>query len=332
MSERHLVEIMRIFKSSPDRELSGEELASRFGITRTGLWKKIKKLEELGYVFDKKPKYGYRLFLAPDLLHPVEILSDLKTSWFGKHYVYYEEIDSTNTEAMRLAVKESPEGTVVVAESQTAGRGRLGRKWLSPPKKGLYFSFVLRPPIGPREAPQLTLLTALALVDTLRELYQIPVMIKWPNDLVVEGKKIAGILAEAHMEPQKLRFVIIGVGINVFHDQDDFVGEFRYSPTSLLIELHNRNITIRRQDILVYFGKIFEEFYENFLTSGWQPWIEKLQETSILLGKFVTVNTGREKISGIAADFSPTGGLILQLPSGGFQEIWIGDVEQVTWK
>jgi len=332
MNERYLVEIIRILKSSPDREISGEELASRFGITRTGLWKKIRKFEEIGYVFDKKPKYGYRLALVPDLLHPVEILSELKTSWFGKHYFYYEEIDSTNIEAMKLALQENPEGTVVVAESQSAGRGRLGRKWLSPPKKGLYFSFILRPPIGPREAPQLTLLTALALVYTLRELYQIPAMIKWPNDLVVEGKKIAGILAEAHMEPQKLRFVIIGVGINVFHGQDDFIGEFRYPPTSLFIELHNSNITIRRQEILANFGKTFEKFYEKFLTSGWQPWIEKLRETSILLGKFVTINTGHDKISGVATDFSPTGGLILQIPSGGFQEIWIGDVEQVTWK
>ncbi|MEJ5301239.1 MAG: biotin--[acetyl-CoA-carboxylase] ligase [Thermodesulforhabdaceae bacterium] len=332
MSDQSLIEILRIFKSSPDKELSGEELALRFGITRTAVWKKIQKLEELGYVFEKKPKQGYQLISVPDLLHPVEILSELKTSWFAKRYFYYREIDSTNTEAMKLAMEEGPEGIAVVAESQTAGRGRLGRSWVSQPKKGLYFSFVLRPSIEPREASQLTLLTALALVETLQSLYKIPAMVKWPNDIVVEGKKIAGILAEAHMEPQKLKFVVVGVGVNVFYSQEDFVGNFRYTPTSISIELKNSPAFIRRQDILVSFGKTFEEFYETFLISGWQPWIEKLRKASMLLGKFVTINTGREKISGTAVDFSTTGGLILKLPSGGVQEIWIGDVEQVTWE
>lgn len=328
---KNLAEILSIFKSAPNQEISGEELASKFGVTRVAVWKKIQKLEELGYVFESRPKYGYRLISIPDLLHPVEIHSQLRTSWFGKQYVYYEVVDSTNTAAIRLAMNGAPEGTVVVSESQTAGRGRLGRSWMSLPRKGLYFSFVLRPPIEPRSASQLTLLTSLVLLDVLRELYSIPVMLKWPNDIVVGEKKLCGILAESHIEPQLLKFVVVGIGVNVFYKEEEFVGEFRYPPTSLLIELKNESL-IRRQDILCNFGEKFEAYYEKFLTSGWQPWAERLKEVSILLGRSVVINTGREKVTGIVVDFSPSGGVILETPQGEFKEIWIGDVENVTWK
>ncbi|MCX7822701.1 MAG: biotin--[acetyl-CoA-carboxylase] ligase [Syntrophobacterales bacterium] len=326
-----LLEILRLFKSALPGGISGSELASRFGVTRVAIWKKIKKLQEIGYLFEGRPKQGYRLVSTPDLLHPIEIYSELETSWFGRKYIYHEEVDSTNTVATKLAMDGAPHGTLVVAESQTAGRGRLGRSWMSLPRKGLYFSFILRPPLEPRSAFQLTLLTALALLETLRGLYGFPVMLKWPNDIVLGEKKLAGILAESHMEPQRLKFVVIGVGVNVFHRKEDFTGEFRYSPTSILIELQDR-IPIRRQDILCSFGKRFEEYYERFLVIGWQPWIEKLKEVSFLLGRFVTINTGQEKISGIAIDFSTSGGIILETSSKGLREIWIGDIEQVAWK
>jgi BirA family biotin operon repressor/biotin-[acetyl-CoA-carboxylase] ligase len=142
--------------------------------------------------------------------------------------------------------------------------------------------------------------------------------------------KLAGILAESHMEPQRLRFVVIGIGVNVFYNQEDFVGEFRYPPTSLRIELGSEAV-MRRQDILCQFGKEFEKSYEIFLRSGWAPWTERLRESSILLGRFLTINTGAEQICGTAVDFSPTGGIILKTTSGQFKEIWVGDVERVSW-
>lgn len=330
MRDDVIIEMLRLFKSASGREISGEELASRFGISRAAVWKRIQKLEELGYVFHAKPNLGYRLVSVPDLLHPVEILSELDTSWFCKRYVYYDQIDSTNTEAMKLAMNDAPEGTVVVAEAQTAGRGRLGRSWMSLPKKGLYFSFVLRPEIDPRQAAQLTLLSALVLRGTLQKLYSLPIMVKWPNDLVIGERKLAGILAESHMEPQRLRFVVIGIGINVFYNEKDFVGEFRYPPTSLSIELGS-DVIIRRQDILCGFSREFEKSYELFLSSGWEPWMNRLREASMLLGRFLTVNTGIEEVSGTAVDFSHGGGIILRTPSGELREIWIGDVERVNW-
>lgn len=331
MVDSSLIDMIRLFKTASNREISGSELASRYGITRAAVWKKIQKLEEIGYVFEGKPKHGYRLISVPDLLHPVEVYSELKTSWFGKKYVYYEVIDSTNTAAMKLAMDDEPEGTLVLAESQTAGRGRLGRNWMSLAGKGLYFSFLLRPDTEPKNASQLTLLTAIALMEVLQELYSVPVMIKWPNDIVVGGKKLAGVLAESHMEPQRLRFVVIGVGLNVFYKKEDFtVGEFRYPPTSLLIELQRKD-AIRRQHILCNFGSKFEKYYEKFLISGWEPWIEKLREVSVLTGRSVTIDTGKGKISGAVLDISPSGGIILKTSSGELEEIWIGDVEQVAW-
>ncbi len=326
MVDETLLEIVRYFKVK--QAVSGTELAKHLGITRTAVWKKIQKLESLGYLFDTKTKVGYKLIEVLDILHPVEILTSLKTKWFGRPYFYYEEISSTNDKVMALASEGFPEGTLVIAESQTKGRGRLGRNWISLPKKGLYFSFLLRPPVEARLIPQLTLISALTMIESLEALYGVDARLKWPNDIVINGKKLAGILAEAQVEPQRVKFVVIGIGLNVFYQPEDFIGEFRYLPTSLSIELATEDI--RRQDIVTTFGEHFESNYSAYLKDGFLPWLERLREKSMILNKKVVVTTGNETISGEAIDFSEEGGIIIRSPSGINKTIWVGDVEKVS--
>ncbi len=327
--EKILIEILNLFKTSPDKCISGTELSNRFGVSRTVISRYIKSLEELGYKFEKRTAVGYRLIYIPDTLHPVEILSMLETRYMGRNYFYCEELESTNDKAISLALQGAPEGSCVVANAQTQGRGRLNRSWLSIPGKGLYISILLRPSIEPKKAPQLTIISAFALIDTLKQLYNMEAKLKWPNDVVVKGKKLAGILSESHVEPQKTRFVVIGTGINVFHRKEDFTGHFRYSPTSVAIEL-SFSRPIKRQDILCEFLLTFENHYEDYIRNGWSNWVDRMHRDSVLSGKKVDVDTGSGKISGRAIGFSEEGGLIVETPEGKKHTILIGDVLRVT--
>ncbi len=327
--EKILIEILNLFRTSFHKYISGTELSNRFRVSRTIISRHVKSLEELGYKFEKRTSLGYRLIHIPDTLHPVEIFSLLETKYMGRNYFYYEKLASTNDEAISLAVKGAPEGSCVVANAQTKGRGRLNRSWLSIPGKGLYISILLRPSIPPKNVPQITLIAAFALIDTIKELYNIEAKLKWPNDVVMEGRKLAGILSESHVEPQKVRFVVVGVGINVLHNKEDFIGSFRYPPTSVAIELGSFN-QIRRQDILCKFLLIFEKHYEDYLNNGWSHWLDRMHKDSILLGKEVDVNTGSGRISGQAVGFSEEGGLIVETPSGESHTILIGDVSKVN--
>ncbi|SFM49359.1 biotin--[acetyl-CoA-carboxylase] ligase [Thermodesulforhabdus norvegica] len=324
-----LSKILKIFGKAGQKPVSGGYLASRFGVSRTMISKYIGEIESLGYRFEKRTGTGYRLIHEPDTLHPVAILSLLATENMGRSYHYCYEVGSTNDLAVSLALDGAPEGTCVVAEAQTKGRGRLGRSWLSVPGKGIYMSVILRPDIPPRQVPQLTLLTGIVLAATLNVMYDIDARVKWPNDVVIKGKKVAGILAESQIEPQRARFVVIGIGINVHHGQEDFSGgTFRYPPTSVTLEApKDRKIT--RQHIVSNFLNNFEKAYKNYLSEGWEIWSEKLKAMSMLLGCQVVIDTGEEKIAGFACDFSPEGSLVIQLPDGEKRKVLAGDVVHV---
>ncbi len=323
-----LIKILKFFRSAPGGVLSGTELSKHLGFSRTVVSRYIRFLEELDYGFEKKTGFGYKLAHVPDTVHHIEVLSLLKTGRIGLNYYYFKELPSTNDKAMELAISGEPEGTCIVADSQTKGRGRLSRGWLSKSGKGIYLSMILRPDIPPRNVHHLTLLAALSLIDTLRELYSLECKLKWPNDVVVDGKKLAGILSESHIEPQKTRFVVLGLGINVHYEKEDFIGEFRYEPTSLAIELGSHR-NFKRQEILIAFLSIFEKYYDRYLKLGWGVWAQKLREESMLLGKEVVVDTGERHIQGVVIDFSDDGGMVLKGRDGQHFTIWIGDVVSV---
>ena len=209
-------ELLKYLKHSGDTWISGETLASALAISRTAIWKHIKALQEDGYQIESSTNRGYTLKAIPDRLLPAEIREGLKTIRFARKNIdYYRETDSTNVRARMLAHEGAPEGTLVVAETQTQGRGRRGRTWFSPPGCGIYMSIILRPLVQPHEAPQLTLLTAVAMVETLLGFVDLPFTIKWPNDILIHGKKISGILTEMAMEMDRVDYVVVGLGLNV---------------------------------------------------------------------------------------------------------------------
>ena len=203
--------------------ISGELLSDELSVSRSAVWKHIRKLREEGYVIESSPKKGYLLRRDSDLLLPNEIRHGLNTKVFGKKDIeYFKEIDSTNTKAKDLAQGGAPEGTVVIAEKQTKGRGRRGRTWLSPEGDGIYATLILRPAMSPGEAPRITLMTAVAVAEALLSLIQIDIRIKWPNDILVNGRKLAGILTEITADMDAVNYIVVGLGLNVNNLMLDF--------------------------------------------------------------------------------------------------------------
>ena len=230
--DQGLAEVLQVLRGAADA-ISGEYLAAQLGLSRAAVWKRVHRLKARGYVIEGSPRRGYRLLAVPDKLLPEEVLQGLKTRLFTGPVHHFETLDSTNDLAKELAAQGAPEGTVVVAEAQTGGRGRLGREWNSPPGVGLYVSLVLRPMLPPMELPQITLTTAVAVVRAVRRVAAVAPGIKWPNDLLLNGKKLGGILTEMETESDRIRHVVVGLGLNV--NNPGFPPELAATATSLTL-------------------------------------------------------------------------------------------------
>lgn len=317
---------LRLLKEEEGSFCPGTVLASRLGVSRTAIWKHIRKLASLGYEIESRPKEGYRLVRTPDLLIPEEVVPYLETSWIGKPYHYFPQIGSTNDEALRLAAQGSPHGCVVVAEEQTAGRGRLRRPWISPARHGIYLSLILRTSLPIRQAPQSTLVAALSLVRVLSARYRLGAVVKWPNDVLIGGRKVTGILTEMQSDQDMIRFLVIGIGINVNHTPDELTGPLRYPATSLAIESGN---PIKRQDVLLAFLHRFEQDYEQFLRKGFSAVLPDLEEASGILGKTIKVHCGEKILRGKAVGFTHEGALRLLTEQNTEETLWVGDVTQI---
>ncbi len=236
--------ILSALRRDPSIHVSGTALASTLGISRTSVWKHVQALRSKGYHIDTHPRLGYRLTGVPDLILPEELLPLLSTRNLGRAYHHFNRTTSTNDEAMALALRGAPHGTLVVAEAQSRGRGRLQRDWASAASRGIYLSLLLRGPFPPDRAHQLTMLSALGLARLMRDRCGLEAWTKWPNDVLISGKKVAGILTEAQSDPDQVHFLVVGVGVNVNHRSDDLQGPFRYPATSLAMELgHELNRT-----------------------------------------------------------------------------------------
>lgn len=193
-------EILRLLREYPSAFLSGEEISRRLKVSRTAVWKRMERLRAMGYEIEGSTRSGYRLVQAPDLLTPSEIKPLLKTKWMGKRIHHFQTIDSTNSKAYQLALSGAEEGEVVLSELQEKGKGRLGRQWFSPPSLNLYLSVILRPRIPPHQAPLITLMAAVATADAIRKFSGLLPSIKWPNDILLRDRKVAGLLNEIHSE------------------------------------------------------------------------------------------------------------------------------------
>src|SRR5512147_472545 len=227
--------VLGFLAEAGDEFVSGEAISDKLGLTRAAVWKHVEALRAQGYRIDAVPARGYRLSAIPDRLTPLELRPLLNTHDIGQVLHHFEVISSTNDHARELAEEGAGHGEVVIAESQTGGRGRRGRPWVSPPGRNAYFSVILRPDLPPSRAPELTLLASVALCDALRQA-NVPAAIKWPNDLLVGDRKIAGILTELASEPERVHWAVVGIGVNVNAAAEDFPAELRDVATSVRIE------------------------------------------------------------------------------------------------
>lgn len=243
-----------------DEFISGQELCDLFGVSRTAVWKAINRLKASGYDIEAVPNKGYHLKSAADVMNEPEVRSLLHTEWAGQEIHYYDTIDSTNNKARELAEKGSPHGTLVVADHQESGKGRRGRTWDSPANTGIFMSLLLMPDINPNHASMLTLVTALAVVEAIQDVTGIIPGIKWPNDIVINRKKICGILTEMNAQFDYISNIVIGIGINVHNEQ--FPPEISEMATSLFLECGKR---FHRALIIAKILEHFEEYFEIFL-------------------------------------------------------------------
>lgn len=296
--------------------LSGEDIGRELSITRAAVWKGIKKLREEGYEIEAVTNRGYRLTNPETMYNKRELEQGLKTKTMGQSIYFYEETDTTNNRARELAQEGAPEGTLVVAEKQTAGRGRRGKVWESPPGTGIWMSLVLRPQIMPAEASVLTLLCGLATAEAIKAETGLSAGIKWPNDILINGKKAVGILTEMDCEMSEVHFVIPGIGINV--NTASFPPEIADIATSLYLECGK---TVSRRRLVHKVLERLEEHYETFLRTGsFTAMLEDYRKHCITLGKEVHV-LGREPFFAEALDITPEGELLVRRADNGKEEV-----------
>jgi len=316
--------ILQLFDENPDAFVSGEMLSRHLECSRTAVWKHIQSLRAKGYEFEAVSRRGYRLTRKPERLDIVSLLSRLATKTMGRNIKHFDSLPSTQTLAHQLAREGAPEGTVVLAEEQTAGRGRMGRAWYSPSGKSISMSIVLRPRLPMHFIPQLTLLAAVALHRAIRKMIDVQVDIKWPNDLLIGGKKISGILLESNAEDERLVHVIAGIGISANIAAEDYSDELREKATSLMIESGKR---IDREALICAFFQEFEVLYELCHEQGFAP-IRTLWEAScVTLGRNVKVDTAGGLVEGVATGLDDHGALIVRNADGQYVHIYSGDVQ-----
>ncbi|WP_342414667.1 biotin--[acetyl-CoA-carboxylase] ligase [Paenibacillus sp. FSL R10-2782] len=305
--------------------VSGEEISRRLSVSRTAVWKQINKLRELGYNIEASSRKGYRIVSRPDRLEVSKLAYMLNTQSFGQRIVVLDSTVSTQQDAMRLAEEGAPQGTVVLAEEQTAGRGRLGRKWFSPRGKGVWMSIVLRPnqPLG--FTPQLTLLTGVAVCRAIRRLTGVEVGIKWPNDLLVHGRKVCGILLESSTEDQRVRYCIAGIGIDVNLNTEDYPEELSQVGTSLRIEAGR---AIDRTALIAAVLEEMEQLCALYADQGFQPVAMLWEVLSVTMNRFVRAHTGQGKaVEGTAVGLDPSGALVVETEQGERIQVVSGDVQ-----
>ncbi len=316
--------ILHLLRNNRGSYISGEELRKHAGISRAAIWKHIEKLREEGYEIEASPHLGYRLIHIPDSLLPDEIKWKLKAKIIGREVISYKKVDSTNDVAYSLAEKGMKEGTVILAEEQARGKGRLGRKWVSHPKGGIYMSCILRPKISPNEIARITLLAAVAVAKSVREVSGLPAMIKWPNDILINGHKVCGILTEMKAEQDTVDFIILGIGINV-NTPSSHLPE---GGTSLREELarSGRDEKISRVDLV---KKVIENIEENYVIlkkEGFEPIIDAWKHFSAMLGSRVKVILQNRVFEAEAYDIDADGALLVRRERGILERVSSGDV------
>ncbi|MCM1160600.1 MAG: biotin--[acetyl-CoA-carboxylase] ligase [Roseburia sp.] len=302
--------------------VSGQELCNHFGVSRTAVWKVMNQLKEEGYEIEAVKNKGYKLLNQPDILSVNEIAGRLNTKWAGRKLYCLEETGSTNTDAKRLLEEGAPDGTLVVADKQNSGKGRRGRSWSSPKGTSIYMSIGLKPSYNPDKASMVTLIMALAVAKGIREQAGLAAFIKWPNDVVVNKKKVCGILTEMNAEPDYIHSVVIGTGINV--NEQEFPKEIRETATSLFLEKGEK---LTRARLVACVMEYFEQDYEKFLECGnLSGFLEEYNGLLINRGKKVKVLDPKQEWEGTARGINEKGELLVEDEKGQLVEVYAGEV------
>jgi BirA family transcriptional regulator, biotin operon repressor / biotin---[acetyl-CoA-carboxylase] ligase len=317
-------QILRSLRNSAEAPVSGAELAERLGISRAAVWARIQELRELGYEIQASPHEGYRLRSVPDVLHADDLLSLLEPGMvIGRDIRVFEETTSTNDVIDKLGRDGVKEGVVVFAESQSKGRGRLGRTWVSARGKGLWFSVLLRPPLPPQAATQITVASATALARALGQVSGLRVEIKWPNDILVNERKLCGILTEMTAELDKINFIVLGIGVNVNFEAADFPPELRKLATSLALETGR---PFRRSEVATAIVRALDAEYARVRSGRFEAVADEWEAQCTTIGRNVQITCGHRVIHGRAESLDSEGALLVRTQHGHLERIIGGDV------
>ena len=314
--------VLGLLAEARDGFLSGEALSDKLGLSRAVVFKGIDALRSKGYQIDSVPRKGYRLVAMPDRVTALELQPILGTHELGRAVHAFDDVDSTNDVARQMAEEGATHGELVVAEAQRRGRGRRGRQWLAPRGTSLLFSLVLRPELPPARAPELTLAAAVAVAEVLRGA-GFDARIKWPNDVLIRGKKVAGLLTELSADAERIRFAILGIGLNVNLERVDLPPEVAEGATSLRIE---RGEPVPRSFLLAALLTSLEDWLERHRESGFAAVRSRWLELSATIGARVTVDDGAERIAGVAVDLDAAGALLVREDGGRLRRVVAGDV------
>lgn len=299
-------EILTILKDT-DGYVSGQELCERFGVSRTAVWKAMNQLKKEGYEIESVQNKGYHLVKTPDILSKNELVSIRKTKWVGTEICYFDVTDSTNTQAKSLGEGDAPNGTLVVAGKQESGRGRRGRSFESPAGTGIFMTLLLRPEIEPQNASMLTLVSALAVAKGIEHMVDLPVQIKWPNDIVINGKKVCGILTEMSAQMDYVNYIVIGIGINV--GNEEFPEEIKDVATSIYLESGKH---VNRAMLIEKIWEEFEDYYELYeKTQDLSSMVKEYDSYLVNRGQKVRVLDSKEPYEGKAMGITDRGELIV---------------------
>lgn len=314
-------DILHILRERNDY-VSGQELCSRFGVSRTAVWKAIRQLREEGYEIEAIPNRGYHITGYPDVVSAQEIESRLTTAWVGRQVVYEPVVDSTNNKAKRLAEEGAGHGTLVLADQQSQGKGRRGRSWSTPPGTAVAMTVIVRPGMRPEQASMLTLIMGLAVASACRSLFELDAQIKWPNDIVIGGKKLCGILTEMSAEMNEIHYLVIGTGINV--NMEEFPMEIRDTATSLCLELGKK---VRRADVIQRCLEYFEQYYDVFMETENLSRLQKLyNQLLVSRDRQVRVLTPGNEYQGISRGINDKGELLVEREDGKTEAVYAGEV------
>ncbi|WP_156774350.1 biotin--[acetyl-CoA-carboxylase] ligase [Fictibacillus arsenicus] len=324
MGKRMKEALLHMLAENEGEFVSGQQISENLNCSRTAIWKHISELRKSGYSIEAVQKRGYRLLTSPDLVTAEEVSLYTGNGTFGKKVTYKTSVKSTQEIAHSLAREGALEGSIVLADEQTGGRGRLGRAWQSPSGTGIWMSLILRPEIPLQKAPQLTLLIAVAASRAIEKVTGLEAAIKWPNDLLIKGKKVAGILTELQAEADSIHSVIVGIGMNVNQEKKHFTEEISEIATSLAIE---GGKTYKRAEIAGAVLQEIENLYRSYLVKGFAV-IKLLWEArAYSLGKRITARSVTGSITGYAKGITDEGVLLLEDDNGEIHSIYSADIE-----